>query len=139
MSVRLLTAASVLALATAVAEGQDGKEVPLVTFVKSKVKDPGKPFAITLEFKVKEGKGKEWEAAFGPFLEASRKEPGCMVFQMVQDADNPDTYFVYEQYKSVAALEEHVKQDYAKTLLKTIRPLQDGMPKPKVFLLPEAK
>jgi len=135
MLARLLVAVPVLALMAAV-EVRAQDETPLVKLVKSKVKDEKKPFAITVEFKVKAGKEAEFEAAFVPFLEASRKEPGVVAFQLNRDADHPDMYLVYEQFKSVAALEEHVKQKYAETLVKTIRPLQDGDAKTRVFVVP---
>ena len=136
MLVRLLVAVPVFALALAAAEVRAQGENPLVKLIKSKVKDDRKPFAITVEIKVKAGKETEFEAAFVPFLEATRKEPGCVVIQLNRDADQPDTYLVYEQFKSVAALDEHVKQKYAGTLVKTIRPLQDGDAKTRVFSVP---
>lgn len=135
MPVRLLVAASVLVL-TVAAAGRAQEEPPLVKLIKSKVKDEKKPFAATVEIKVTAGKEKEFEAAFVPFLEATRKEPGCVAIHLNRDADHPDTYLVYEQFRSVAAIEEHVKQKYAQTLVKTIRPLQDGDAKIRVFAVP---
>ncbi len=136
MLFRLLFATSVLALLTIAVDVQAQEESPLVKLVKSKVKDDKKPFAIIYEFKVKAGKEKEFEAAFVPFLEESRKEPGCVAFQLNRDTEHPEVYVVYEQFKSVAALEEHVKLPHAGKLLKTIRPLQDGAGKPTVYTVP---
>jgi quinol monooxygenase YgiN len=136
MLVRLLIAVPVFAMALAAAEVRAQDENPLVKLVKSKVKDGQKPFAMTVEIKVKAGKETEFEAAFVPFLAATRKEPGCVGIHLNRDADHPDIYLVYEQFKSVAALEEHVKQKYAATLVKTIRPLQDGDAKTKVYVVP---
>jgi quinol monooxygenase YgiN len=133
----LLIAAPVLALMAAAPETRAQDENPLVKLVKSKVKDPAKPFAILVEIKVKAGKEKEFEAAFAPFLEATRKEPGCVAFHMNRDADHPEVYVFYEQFKSVAALDAHVKQKYTATLLKAIRPISDGETKTKVYAVPE--
>ena len=136
MLVRLLVAVSVVALMTAKGEVRGQDENPLVKLIKSKVKDETKPFAITVEFKVKAGKEKEFEAAFTPFLEATRKEPGCVAFQLHREADHPEIYLAYELFKDVAAIEEHVKQKYTATLLKVIRPLQDGDAKTRVYAVP---
>lgn len=136
MLARVLVAASVLALMTAATIRAQDEPTPLVKLIKSKVKDEKKPFAVTVEIKVKAGKEKEFEEAFVPFLEATRKEPGCVTIHLNRDADRPDTYVVYEQFKNVAAIEEHVKEKYAQTLVKTIRPLQDGDAKTRVFSVP---
>jgi autoinducer 2-degrading protein len=136
MLVRFLVAVPVFALALPAAEVRAQEENPLVKFIKSKLRDEKKPFAMTVEIKVKAGKEREFEAAFVPFLSETRQEPGCVGIHLNRDVDHPDIYLVYEQFKSVAALEEHVKQKYAATLVKTIRPLQDGDAKTKVFVVP---
>src|SRR5438270_13438615 len=84
-------------------------ENPIVALVKSKVKDPAKPFAMTVTFKVKAGKEKDFEKAFAPCLTATRKEPGCVAYELNRDPDDPSTYIMYEKFKSVAALEAHIK------------------------------
>ena len=53
------------ALAVVLAEARAADENPVVALVKSKVKDPAKPFAILVEFKVKAGKEADFVAAFG--------------------------------------------------------------------------
>ena len=112
-------------------------ENPVVKLITSKVKDVKKPFAITVEFKVKAGKEKDFEEAFKPALEATRKEPGCVAYFLNRDPDHPDTYIMYEQFKSIAALEEHLKSKHTETLLKTVVPMCEGDPKIKVLLVPE--
>jgi quinol monooxygenase YgiN len=53
--------------------------------------------------------GKETEVArlFGPLAEASRREPGCLLYIAHQRSDDPRRFLVYEQYKDEAALEAH--------------------------------
>ena len=131
----LLPGVFVLALSASQARAQE--EHPVVALIKSKVKDVKKPFAITVEFKVKAGKEKDFEAAFKPALEATRKEPGCVAYFLNRDPDHPDTYIMYEQFKSIAALEEHLKAKHTETLLKTVVPMCEGDPKIKVLLVPE--
>jgi quinol monooxygenase YgiN len=135
---RLLLALPALALAAPdAAVGRADDDHPIVALVKSKVKDPGRPFAMTVTFKVKAGKEKELEAAFAPCLAATHKEPGCVAYELNRDPDDPSAYFMYEKFKSVAALAEHLKQPHTQTVLKAVGPLTDGEPKVKVFTAPE--
>jgi quinol monooxygenase YgiN len=131
----LLPAALVLALSASQARAQE--EHPVVALIKSKVKDVKKPFAITVEFKVKAGKEKDFEAAFKPALEATRKEPGCVAYFLNRDPDHADIYTMYEQFKSVAAVDAHLKEKHTETLLKAVGPMCEGDPKIKVWLVPE--
>ena len=130
---RLLCALPVLALGLSVTAARAQDEPPVVALVKSKVKDPAKPFALLVEFKVKAGKEKEFEAAFQPALVATRKEPGCVAYYLNRDPDQPELYTMYEQFKSVAALEEHLKAKHTQTLLTTVVPMCEGDPKIKVL------
>jgi len=136
---RLLIAAPLLsvmlALTAATARAED--EPAVVKLVKSKVKDVKKPFALIVEFKVKAGKEKEAEEAFAPCLIATRKEPGCVVYYLNRDPDHPEMFIMYEQFKSVDALAEHMKQKHTETLLKTLGTLADGEPKLKILTVQE--
>src|SRR5438128_9016970 len=109
------------------------EENPIVTLVKSKVADKSRPFGMTVQFKVKQGEAKAFEAAFAPCLAATRKEPGCIVYFLNKDVDDADTFVVYERFKSVAALEAHAKSAHVAEVLKKITPLLDGDPVAKVY------
>src|SRR5437762_1112704 len=102
MTRRLLFALPALVVAVLLAdETRAADDNPIVTLVKAKVKDPAKPFAMTVTFKVKAGKEKEFEAAFAPCLTATRKEPGCVAYELNRDPDDPTTYVMYEKFRSV--------------------------------------
>jgi quinol monooxygenase YgiN len=45
---------------------------------------------------------------------ASRKEPGCINYIPHHSEDDPDTVFVYEQYRDEAALVEHRASEHFK-------------------------
>jgi quinol monooxygenase YgiN len=113
------------------------EEHPVVTLIKSKVKDQKKPFALLVTFKAKAGNEKAIEEAFAPCLIATRKEPGCVAYILNRDTEDPTNYIMYEQFKSIDALAAHMKQKHTETLLKTLGTLTDGDPKLKVLSLPE--
>jgi quinol monooxygenase YgiN len=137
MSIRVLVAVPAICAVLALSEARAQDEPAVVKLIKSKVKDTKKPFALTVEFKVKAGKEKDFEAAFAPCLVATRKEPGCVAYYLNRDPDEPSVYVMYEHFKSVAAIEEHLKQKHTETLLKTVIPMCEGDPKIKVWLVPE--
>ncbi len=58
--------------------------------------------------------GRETEVAdyFGKLTEASRKEPGCVMYQAHRHKTDPRRFFVYEQYDDDAALEAHRATPY---------------------------
>lgn len=62
---------------------------------------------LNVLLKVKPGTEAEVLKAFGPLTEASRTEPGCLMYIAHQHKDDPTRFLVYEQYKDEAALEFH--------------------------------
>jgi autoinducer 2-degrading protein len=53
--------------------------------------------------------GREAEVAelFTKLTSESRKEPGCVMYQAHRHRTEPRRFFIYEQYRDDAALEEH--------------------------------
>jgi quinol monooxygenase YgiN len=127
--------ALILGLGLSDARGQD--ENPVVKLIKSKVKDPAKPFAVLVTFKVKAGKEADFEAAFRPALAATKKEPGCVAYELNRDPDEPAVYVMYEKFRGIPALEFHLAQKHTQTLLATVVPMCEGDLKVKVYTVPE--
>ena len=109
------------------------EENPIVTLVKSKVKDKSKPFSMLVTLKVKAGQEKALEEAFGPCVAATRKEPGCVAYQLNRDLDHPNVYVMFEHFKSVPAIEEHAKSKHVAALLEKILPLLEAPPEAKIL------
>ncbi len=60
----------------------------------------------------------------GPaYIAKSRKEPGCIQYQLQFDATDPGHIFWYEQYASAAAFETHVTSSYSKAWVAMLEPL----------------
>ena len=72
-------------------------------------------------FKVKAGNEKKFEAAFAPCLVATRKEPGCVAYYLNRDPDQPRNYVMYEQFKSIAALEPPEGEAHADAVEDVVR------------------
>ena len=49
---------------------------------------------------------------FRVLTDASRKEPGCLQYQVHTHPEDPRTFFIYEQYENEAGLEAHRASDH---------------------------
>lgn len=62
---------------------------------------------LAVTWMAKVGHEAEVEALFAKLTEESRKEPGCVMYQVHRHRTEPRRFFIYEQYKDDAALEAH--------------------------------
>jgi quinol monooxygenase YgiN len=114
------------------------KENPILAHVKTRVKDQKKPFTLVIRLRVKEGLAAKFEETFAKAAKATRAEKGCITYDLNHDTEDSARYVVYERWKSVDALESHLKSDHIKALLKALPELIDGAPEPRV-LIPAAE
>jgi quinol monooxygenase YgiN len=134
--VRWFLALAVLAVPFAgpAALAQD-KDDPIVAFAKAHVKEPNKPFTLVVIVKVKDGANAKFEAAFAKAQVATRKEKGCLTYDLNRDTEGGGArYVVYERWKSLADLEKHLRTDHIKTLLEVLREILDGMPELRILI-----
>ena len=66
-------------------------------------------YALVATFTVKDGQHDTFVAAMKDNVQASRKEPGVIVYQSYAVSDNPLQFVNYEVYKDKAAFEAHLK------------------------------
>jgi len=109
------------------------KNDPILDAAKKNVSDPAKPFTMVVVLTVKDGKGKELETAFAPAIKATRKEKGCLAYDLNGDTNDATKYYVYERWQSIPALEAHLKTAHIKTLLGTVVDLVAGPPEAKFY------
>jgi (4S)-4-hydroxy-5-phosphonooxypentane-2,3-dione isomerase len=62
---------------------------------------------LAVTWMAKAGREAEVTAVFAKLTEDSRKEPGCLMYQVHRHKTEPRRFFIYEQYKDDAALEAH--------------------------------
>jgi quinol monooxygenase YgiN len=112
----------------------EDKENPILASVKSRLKNPDKPFTLVVLVQVKEGSGEQFEAAFAKAITATRKEKGNLVYDLDRDTEKPSRYVVYERWKDLAALEAHLNSPHIKALLAELPKLTEGAPESRVLL-----
>jgi (4S)-4-hydroxy-5-phosphonooxypentane-2,3-dione isomerase len=62
---------------------------------------------LAVTWMAKTGRENEVAAIFTKLTEESRKEPGCVMYQVHRHKTEPRRFFIYELYKDDAALEAH--------------------------------
>jgi quinol monooxygenase YgiN len=104
----------------------DEKEHELITKLK-KAGIKG-PFTLVVTFQVKKGGEKTLLAAAKPCIAATRKEKGCITYEMSQDVADGTKFIFYERWKSPEALAEHLAAEHTKKLVGKLPDLLDGVP-----------
>jgi quinol monooxygenase YgiN len=72
-------------------------------------------YCLAVTWTIKEGELDAVLAALRPLAEASRQEPGCLLYQAHRDPENPNVLFLYEQYLDEAASRAHAESEHFKT------------------------
>jgi len=68
------------------------------------------------------------EAMLGDARGSAYDEPGCLRFDVVQDANDPNTIYLYEVYRDEAALEAHRQAPHYRQWRETVKDWFDGGP-----------
>ncbi|SRR6266487_4270483 len=71
-------------------------------------------YCLAVRWTIKEGELEAVLTALRRLVEASRQEPGCLMYQAHRDPDNPNVVFLYEQYEDEAAYEAHAESEHFK-------------------------
>ena len=62
---------------------------------------------LAVTWMAKQGREAEVADSFCKLTEESRRESGCLIYQVHRHKTEPRRFFVYEQYNDAAALEAH--------------------------------
>ena len=61
-----------------------------------------------------EGKGDEYQKKFIELAPKVRNDPGAITYVLHRNIDNPDQFFVFEQYESRDAIDYHSSTEHFK-------------------------
>jgi len=132
--VRALATCCALACLGVAVPAADDKPHPIAVQVKAALKDPSKPFTMVVQLNVKAGQQERFEAAFAPAIKATRKEKGCLAYDLNRDTKSPTAYMVYERWQNITALEAHLKTAHIVKLLETVGDMLEGPPEARALL-----
>ncbi len=75
------------------------------------------PFVICATWNARAGEADAVLRLLGQVRLASLEEPGCLRFDVHRSLDEPSVFFLYEQYESEAAFEQHAASDHVRRLV----------------------
>jgi len=81
---------------------------------------------MLIEAKIQPQRRAELMEALRQYLPQVRAEPGVEAFYVTARQDDPNTIVFYEIYKSQAAQDLHLQQDFTKKFLATLKSAQVG-------------
>ena len=110
-------AAAIVATSAAEAAGQSG-------------------YFVIAEIVSKKDKADELRALLVPFAETSAKEPGCLVYTLMEVIGEPGRFLTFERWKDKAALDAHMVTPDIKEIVPKLEP---GLAKPFTQLFLEAR
>jgi quinol monooxygenase YgiN len=71
-------------------------------------------YCLAVKWTIKESELDAVLAALRPLAEASRQEPGCLLYQAHLDPEDKNVLFLYEQYADEAAYQAHAESEHFK-------------------------
>jgi quinol monooxygenase YgiN len=72
-------------------------------------------YCLAVRWTIKDGEIDAVLAALRPLVDASRREPGCEIYQAHRDPENPNIIFLYERYVDEAAYQAHAESSHFAT------------------------
>jgi quinol monooxygenase YgiN len=117
----IATAWSVHVLRAEPARNTSGRENP-----KEQSNMAAEKVIMLIEAKLQPQRRAEVIDALGQYLPLVHAEPGVEAFYVTARRDDPNTLVFYEIYKSQAAQDFHLQQDFTKKFLATLKAAQAG-------------
>ncbi len=81
---------------------------------------------LTAIFKAVEGKGDDIEKEFRKLAPMVLKDPGAIAYAVHRATDDPNKFFIYEQYESEDAFKYHQQTEHFKAYRQATRGLFSG-------------
>jgi len=81
---------------------------------------------VVAEMKAKPGKEKDLKGILTSLLEPTRKEEGCLNYDMHESRESPGSFLFHENWTSQEALDSHLETPHLKAFFARIPELVDG-------------
>ncbi len=77
------------------------------------------PVILSVVFTAAEGRADELQALLEALVPPTRAEAGCIGYNLSISTETPGNFLLYEQFKSQAALDEHIAMPHFQHFVKT--------------------
>jgi quinol monooxygenase YgiN len=94
-------------------------------------KDTG--YYVIAEINAKPGSESALRDLLAPFAKSSRKEPGCLVYTLMEVISEPGRFLTFERWTNKAALEAHMVTPAIKAIVPKLEPVL-AKPFTQIFL-----
>lgn len=98
------------------------------------LQDVTKPLAILAQFQVRDGTQALVEDAFAHASVSTANESGVIAYELHRERQAPTRFVVYEQWRSLADLEAHLRTPYIRALRRIIDGAMVGTPEFRVLM-----
>ena len=92
-----------------------------------------KPITVVATFQAKPGKAEELKKSLLTLVEPTRREAGCINYDLHQLPEDPDKFLFHENWTSRAHLDAHLKNAHIQMLLPRLEELCMGLPDIKIW------
>ena len=75
-------------------------------------------YVVCAKWRAKEGKADRLAEVIAEMTPPSRAEPGCRFYQAQRSVEDPQLFFLYEQYADEAGYEAHMASEHFTRLVK---------------------
>ena len=125
---RIMTAAVLIVSAWALhlAHAQQVADTPSSASQKEQSQMANEKVIMLIEAKIQPQRRAELVEAARQYLPLVRAEPGVEAFYLTVRKDDPNTFVFYEIYKSQAAQDLHLQQEFTKKFLSVLKSAQAG-------------
>ena len=73
----------------------------------------GDKISVVAQLRARTGKEDEVRSLLSGLVGPSQKEPGCIKYNILEDAHYPGSFFTYEEWESEADLDKHLEVNKA--------------------------
>ena len=92
-----------------------------------------KNITVVATFQARPGKEAELKKALLTLVAPTRKEAGCINYDLHQSPDEPGKFLFHENWTTKAALDAHLQMPHIQVLLPRMDELAVGMPEIKIW------
>jgi quinol monooxygenase YgiN len=95
---------------------------------------PANPVRVVARIKAKPDKIVEVRQLLWSLIEPTRKEPGCVSYDLLQNREDPTDFTFIEEFESDAAFASHAASDHIKAIGPKLQPVVVEAPDIRTYL-----
>lgn len=95
---------------------------------------PANPLRVIARIKARPEKAGEVRELLCGLIEPTRKESGCISYELLQNREDPTDFTFVEEWESDAAFESHAASDHIEAIGPKLRPVVAEAPDIRTYL-----